>query len=274
MRTRALVVAALAATFAACSLTTNLDGLTGGDAADAATGSGDAGPDGPSGEAGGDAALAADAADGAAADPCVGAVLCDRFERDTVDGVWASAYTDHGGTLAIDETTSTSPSRSLAMFVPASGDPHAQLSAPDYPNVSHARVAFSMKCGAPNRSISLMRLQLDEDNRGAVIDIFMFDGRFVMDENVFGTPSAGYADYPVTAGFIPDKWQRWTLELDATGPAAVGIVTLDGVERIRTTLKNSYAKGAVLKVLAGAFYAPDGPAQTVHYDDVSITILP
>lgn len=267
-----LVVAALAAIVAivaACSLTTNLDGLTGAAEGGASEGGvAESGADSPIAD-GGDG----DAGDGGPADPCVGAVFCDMFERDVPAGPWASVYTDNGGTLTIDPTTSTSASRSLAMFVPSSGAPHAQLSTPDYPNVAHARVSWSMKSGAPNRSLSLMRLQLDTEGRGAVIDVFMFDGLFAMDENVFGTPSAGYADYAVTTGSRADTWQRWTMELDATGATAVGIVTVDGVERLRTTLKNAFPRG-VLKILAGAFYVPDGIAQTVHYDDIAVTILP
>jgi hypothetical protein len=268
-----LVVAALAASFAACSLTTNLDGLSGGADVQPEGGTAESGSDSPIADAGDAATSGGDAADGAPVDPCAGAVFCDQFERDAPDGKWQSTYTDHGGMLTIDPTTSTSPSRSLALFVPAAGDPHAQLSSPDYPNVAHARVSWSMKSGAPNRAMSLMRIQIDENNRGAVIDIFMFDGRFVMDENVFGTPSAGYADYNLAGGFKADTWQRWTMELDARGTTAVGIVTLDGVERIHTNLKNTYATG-VLKVLAGAFYVPDGVAQTIHYDDIAVTILP
>jgi hypothetical protein len=52
-----------------------------------------------------------------------------------------------------------------------------------------------------------------------------------------------------------------------------GIVTLDGAEVIRTSLKNVYAKG-MFAVLLGAYYAPSGPPHDLFYDDVSITILP
>ena len=276
-----LLVVAMAATFVACSLTTSLDGLTGGaeggaaeggaaEGGSAESGSAESGTDGPTADGGtGDG----DAGEGGPIDPCAGAVLCDQFERAAPDGIWTSIYTDNGGTVTIDPTTSTSGTRSVALFVPATGNPHAQLGSPAYSNVAHARISWSMKTGSPNRSISLMRLQIDENNRASVIDIFMFDGLFVMDENVFGTPSAGYADYSLLAGFQVDTWQRWTMELDARAATAVGIVTLDGVERIRTNLKNTYAKG-VLKILVGAFYAPDGPAQTLHYDDIAVTILP
>lgn len=269
-----LLAVAMAAIFVACSLTTSLDGLTGGaEGGVIEGGSAESGADGPIADGGDGGPSGGDADEGGPIDPCAGAVLCDRFERDAPEGIWTSIFTDNGGTVTIDPTTSTSGTRSLALFVPAAGAPHAQLASPDYPNVAHARISWSMKTGAPTRGVSLMRLEFDENNRAAVIDVFMFDGRFVMDENVFGMPSAGYADYDLLAGSKPDMWQRWTLELDARGATAVGIVTLDGVERIRTNLKNAYARGT-LKILVGAFYAPDGLAQTLHYDDIAVTILP
>ena len=265
------IVASVAAAFAGCSLTTDLDDLTRG------TADGDSGSsstDGMvTGEGGDSGASGGDGGDGAGPDACVDTVLCDDFERSVPDGKWANIYTDRGGTVTIDTTTSTSPTRSLALYVPPVGDPHAQLSSVAYPNVTHALVAFSMKCGAPNRTVSLMRLQLNANSRSAVMDLFMFDGRVVIDENVFGMPSGTYADYNLSGGFVANTWQRWTLELDARAKPAVGIVTLDGVERVRTNLQNSFVTGA-LTVLAGVFYAPDGPAQTIRYDDVAVTILP
>jgi hypothetical protein len=276
MRTGTLVVAIIAATFAACSLTTELDGLTGGATAtgDGGTSGGPeaGGSDAPATFEAGDASMSSDG-DAGPIDPCVGTVFCDTFERAAPQGSWTSFYTESGGTAAIDSTTSTSPTRSLLINIPAAGSPHAQFTSPGYPNVNHVRLSFSMKAGAPNRATSLMRLQLDANSRAAVMDLFMFDGRYAIDENVFGAPSGSYADYAVSAGFIPDTWQRWSLELDARAPTAVGIVTLDGVERLRTNLVNSFVKGDV-SILMGSFYSPDGPAQSVHFDDVALTILP
>ena len=100
----------------------------------------------------------------------------------------------------------------------------------------------------------------------------MLPGKLVADEQFLGGPGGGYFNYDVT-GFVPDKWQRWTMEVDATGNAAVGVVTVDGAEVMRTTLNNAFKKG-VFNVLLGAFYAPTGPAHDISFDDVSFTILP
>jgi hypothetical protein len=274
MRMRTVAGFFVTATIAACSLTTALDGFTGGTAPDASAAA-DATTDVTVGADASvvDSALPPDAREGGPVDPCVGAVLCDDFERDLVQGNWGSLYENEGGTLKLDPTTSTSPTKSLAMHVPASGDPHAQLYSIDYPNVAHVRAAFSMKTGAPDRQLALFRIQLAANSRAGVFDLFMLPNRFVADEQVFGSPSAGYFDYPIQSGFKPNVWQRWSFELDATVMPALGIVTLDGVEVIRKQLTNTYAKGR-LNVYVGAFYAPDGPVRDVSYDDVSITILP
>ena len=102
--------------------------------------------------------------------------------------------------MKIDSTTSTSPTRSLALHVPGIGTAHAQLASVTYPNVAHARVAFSMKCGAASRIMSLMRLQVGVANRAATFDLYMRPDRFVVDENVIGTPSLGYFDYTIASG--------------------------------------------------------------------------
>jgi hypothetical protein len=275
MRMALAVAIAVPLTTAACSLLTSTDGLSGG-AADASAPT-DAPP--PNDAAGGasDASTVieagADAAEAGPADVCAGAVFCDRFERDLVDGDWLNRYVDNGGTLTLDTKTWTSATRSLAMHVPATMSPHAQMSSPKYPNVAHVLVALSMKTGVPDRAMSLLRIQIDVPNRGAVFDLFMLGEHFGVDEQVFGMPAGVYADYAIQSGFKPDVWQRWTLELDARAAPAMGIVTLDGVEKVRTALENTYGRGE-LGILLGSFYAPDGPVRNVSYDDVSITILP
>ncbi len=248
-----------------CSLLTSLDGLSGPPALDATI-------DGAVAETG----MIEAGADSGPIDPCAGAILCDDFERDDVQGNWKSVYTDNGGTAAVSSAIFTSATRSLMLHVPSSpagGDPHAQLGSVDYADVAHVRVAFSLKVGTADRVISLMRLQLLQFDRNEVFDLYMLPGKLIASEEGSGAANAGYFEYTVPSGFLPGVWQRWTLELDARINASTGIVTLDGKEVIRTTLHNAYTKSA-LRVLLGAFYAPNGPPHDVFYDDVSITILP
>ena len=229
---------ALAITPLGCSLLTSLDGLSGGVASDATT-------EGSAAETGtsdappvGDAPVVpGDAAEAGKVDPCAGATMCDDFERPDVQ-----------------------PAR-------------AALVHHSFDKVAHVRVAFSLKVGAADRQISLMRVQLNQSDRNEVFDLFMLPGKIVASEQGFGAANAGYFDYAVQSGFRPDVWQRWSLELDARGNTALGIVTLDGTEVIRASLHNAYTQ-SVLGVLMGAYYAPDGPPHDIFYDDVEITILP
>jgi hypothetical protein len=277
MRRHVVVAITLGLIPLGCSLLTSLDGLSGAPVTDA-TLDGTAAESGIP-DAGGDSdapPVSGEAGEAGPIDPCTGAIFCDHFERADVQGSWGSFYTDNGGTAAINSTTFTSATRSLMLHVPSSpagGDPHAQLGSIDYGDVAHVRVAFSLKVGVADRQISLMRLQLNQSDRSEVFDLFMLPGKIVASEQGFGAAGAGYFDYAVPSGFLPDVWQRWTLELDARGSASTGIVTLDGNEVIRKTLQNAYTK-SVLGVLLGAYYAPNGPPHDVFYDDVSITILP
>lgn len=259
---------------AACSLAVSLDGLSGGDAA-AADASLDAiDNDGAADAAAIDATGGDSAIDGGGVDACATADFCDHFDRDVVKGDWASAFTDNGGVLELDTSTSVSPSKSLRITVPASGNPHAQLSSRGFPSVAHARVSFDMKSQGFGRQMAHIRMQLTEPSgRNGAFDLFSLNDRFVVTEQVFGNPSLGYGDFTINSGFKADTWQRWTMELDArTTPTGI-VVTLDGVEVVRKTLKNTFAR-ATLSILLGAFYAPDGPVRVVSYDNLEVQILP
>ena len=129
-----------------------------------------------------------------------------------------------------------------------------------------------MKTRAPDRQVALFRIQLIAGNVARVLDLYMRTDGFVVEEQTFGDGGT-YADYGVPTGFQPDTWQRWTLELDATVNPAIGVLTLDGVERLRQQLARTYT-GGTFNATLGTFYAPDGPTRDVWYDDVSLTILP
>jgi hypothetical protein len=271
---------AFAIVFAAagCTLLTKLDGLSDGDVSDAAT-DGALADASPVGDATADGVAPSDAdtdaADSGPGDPCAGATFCDQFDRTAVQGQWGSAYTDNGGALELDTMTFTSAPKSLAMAVPDQVNVHAQLTSVDYPNTGHARVAFALKTPAPNRDMSLIRLQLSESGTGryGVLDLFSLPTGLVVSEQVFpNAAGVGYSNTKVV-GFRPGMWQRWTIELDARSAPTRIVVTLDGAEIIRKALNNTFNRSP-FNVLLGAFYAVAGPPQSVSYDDVAITILP
>lgn len=264
---------------AGCSLLTSLDGLTSGDAGDGApaeSGAETSLEGGP--EASAEAAT--DALEAGPPDPCVGATFCDRFERDPTQtqGGWDFLFTDKGATFRLDTSTATSPSRSLAMFVPSGTEPRAQLFSPKFANVDHARIAFDMKIEMPARVMVVMRMQFrwptDGGETSTVFDVFTLPDRIVLSELMF-TPqgSVGYSDYTVASGFKPGAWQRWTLEVDARTTNTVGVATLDGQELLRRSLNNVTKKGTFQTTL-GALYVEEGPVRNVSYDDFALTILP
>lgn len=259
---------------ASCSLLTSLDGLTNGTAANASDG-GDAVAtnDGGASESGVGADAATAEGGDAASDPlCAGAVFCDRFERAAVLGGWAATFVNGGGTIDLDTSTFTSPVKSLVIRVPTAGDARAGLGSNDYPNVAHVRVAFAMKTALPSRQLALSRVTLEASGTKRVLDLYMTTGGLMLEEQGFFDGGTS-VDYPVTTGFKPDEWQRWTIELDATANPPLGVLTLDGVEKVRTPLISGFVRGT-LNVSLGTFYAPSGPARDVWYDDVSVTLLP
>jgi hypothetical protein len=276
VRRAAFLLSSLGVGTAGCSLLISLDGLTNGtsaSAADADAGAADATNDGGPVEAGMvDDGATADGGD-AGFDPlCTGAVFCDRFERASAQGPWPGLFLNAGGTIDLDTSTFTSPVKSLVIHVPTAGDARVGLGSNDYPNVAHVRVAFAMKTALPSRNMALFRIQLAVTGANRVLDLYMRTNGFVLEEQGFFDGGTSI-DYPVAAGFKPDEWQRWTMELDATVSAPLGVLTLDGVEQVRARLSSGFVRGT-LNVIVGSFYAPTGPARDVWYDDVSITLLP
>ena len=71
--------------------------------------------------------------------------------------------------------------------------------------------------------------------------------------------------------FTPGAWQRWTMQLDASGPTAQCIITVDGIEVVRRALINSFQKGE-LRLYLGALFVRDGAAREVWFDDVVLRV--
>jgi hypothetical protein len=270
----ALFALGLGVAAAGCSLLTSLDGLTSGSVANASDGGdADAPNDGGASETGvGNDGATAEGGDAASDLLCAGAVFCDRFERATVLGDWGAKFVNGGGTVDLDTSTFTSPVRSLVIHAPTAGDARAGLGSRDYLNVAHVRVAFAMKTALPSRQMALFRVQLVTNGTERVLDLYMTTNGIVLEEQGFFDGGTS-VDYPVTTGFKPDQWQRWTIELDATTNPPLGVLTLDGVEKVRTPLISGFVRGT-LNFSVGTFYAPSGPARDVWYDDVSVTLLP
>lgn len=222
-----------------------------------------------------DAMPIATAVDGGGDDPCTAAVFCDRFERTDVRDGWFSLNEADGGALTIDDAAASRGARSLHMHTAEGTAPRASLTFLSTLDTDHASVAFDMMgLTAPDREVQLVRLSLKATDRHPVLYLAMVPGGFRLAEQVFdGSATSSYHQYVIPNGFKPGVWQRWTMELDASGPSAQGVVTLDGVEVLRKELTNAFAR-AKLQLDLGALFLRDGTARDMWFDDVALRVHP
>lgn len=266
---------AMVALAGGCSLTTSLDGLSSGGpplTPEAGTADGPAVPDATS-----EASADADA-DAGPIDPCAGSIFCDRFERGDLQGSWGELQQISGGTLAIDSTTSTSPTRSLLMTIPPGTAPRAYLRFESTTsNHRHGRVEWSaMSDAQPNREAQLMRIQLSSAVRDSFVFVSLVPGENIVlaeqrDEAGVNSGST-YSNIVLDKVFAPGKWQRWSMELDATTSPAKAKVLVDGVLIGSKNLANPFDTGK-LHIILGATFVRDGVARKVWYDDVALFAL-
>lgn len=256
-----------------CSLTTSLDGLSSGGAPSPSDGGSDARPlvDG-----GADVTTADTGTDSGPADPCDGSIFCDTFERNgEVKGSWLFQQLQGGGTLAFDSTTAARGTTSLKMLLPLGTTPRAYLSWDSTTTTSNrARVAWSTRSDvAPDRETQLMRLELQSTTRNTFVFVAFVPGNNIVlaeqREEDGVSPSATYSNVDLNSGFVPGKWQRWSLELDARTSPARAEVLLDGVRIGQKTLNNPVDTGKIGVILGGTFLR-DGPVRTIWFDDVAV----
>lgn len=270
--------AALVALASACSLTTSFEGLSSGGGPFTPDSSASDGPGSP--DAGSDAAADAGSdGDARPVDPCAGALFCDRFERDEVGGSeWGQPVLAAGGLLAIDPTLAASGTRSLLMTVPPGTAPRAWMSfGTTTTNHRHGRVDWSMMSDAqPDRELQVMRIQLESNVRASFVFVSLVPGsNMVLAEQRDETgvnSSSTYSNIVLDRAFTPGKWQRWSMELDATTSPPTAKVSVDGVVIGKKNLANPFDTG-VLKILLGATYVRDGASRKTWFDDVALLAL-
>ena len=255
-----------------CSLTTSLDGLSSGGGPSPS----DAGADtSPLVDSGSDASADAPA-DSGPGDPCTGAIFCDTFERSgDVKGAWSFQGLQGNGTLAFDTTTAARGTTSLEMVLPVGTTPRAYLSWDSTTTTSkRARVEWSAKSdAAPDRETQLMRLELQSSARNTFVFVAFVPGNNIVlaeqREEPGVSPSVTYSNVVLDSGFVPGKWQRWSLEIDARTSPARGEVLLDGVRIGSKTLENPVDTGKI-GVIVGGTFVRDGPVRTIWFDDVAV----
>jgi|GEM_PF-4200184 len=275
---RIAAAVAFAMPLAACSLVTSLDGLTGGTAPsegqDTAPPPFDASS--PDGAAEATTPDASTDVDSGPAPWCLPADdFCDDFERTDVQGAWDVAYALGGAAIAIDGTTAASPTRSAHVVVPPEDSARSELRKTLPGTSRHVRLRFALKTSAGlDREYQLGRIELARSDGYDVLVLALFPGKMVVAEQAYVEAGASYSDttLPSTALRI-GTWQVWSLELDASSGSPQAIVTVDGVEVLRTALKSGFAAGSP-RISLGPAYLTAGPPRETWYDDVAIRVLP
>ena len=197
---------------------------------------------------------------------CAGDEFCDTFEREDRRGPWVFDEVQDGATLAIDRVTSTSPTRSLHMYLPSTPGARAYLAR----GADRVRLSFSMKTPAPDRRAVIARIQFGHSNGVAEIaSLSLDDGRLLFSEETIDGDGGVDSWNAAVAGFLPDRWQRWTLNIDASGDTTRLTLRVDGSDALVKTLTSKFRIGDV-SVLLGCIYQVPGPPRDVRYDDVGI----
>lgn len=255
-----------------CSLTTSLDGLSSGGGPSPGDGGTEASP---LVDAGSDVATDT-GVDAGPIDPCDGSIFCETFERTgNIKGSWSFQQVLGGATLDFDTTTAARGTTSLKMVLPVGTTPRAYLSWDSTTTTSkRARVEWSTKSdAAPDREVQLMRLELQSSERNTFVFVSFVPGNNVVlaeqREEAGTSPSSTYSNIDLSSGFVPGRFQRWSLELDARTSPARAEVILDGVRIGQKTLVNPVDTGKI-GVIVGGTFVRDGPVRTVWFDDVAV----
>ena len=274
------LVAGIAVAPLACSLLNPLDGFSSPEANGTPESGADAQTDGPQAAEGAAAEGGTDAragdGDAGPGPGCTADEFCDDFERtDSVFGKWSFNFLKGDAGLALDPTTSVSPTRSLHMFVPSNGEARAFLGLQASPSANHLRVRFAMKTAAPDRTVLLTRIQFDgPDGTQELATLYMGNQNI----SFYGqkTPSDGGVQNTVTplTGFQAGVWQRWVFEVDASGAATMATISIDGVPVFQSNLTPIvFTRGKAAGFL-GALDQNAGPDRDVWFDDVGVQVFP
>lgn len=254
-----------AVVIASCLLACSLGGLSGFSSGGPPDAGGD---DAPRTEEGGSVDAPTETEDGSSPQ------FFDDFERDNVLGPWQTAN-EEGGAIALDTTTSHSPSRSLRSTVSEGRGRRAWLGLDFLGAISRARMTFWMKVPATTRVTHLarLRLELPGETGGQLLLETGAEGKVYLGEQHYDGPIfTGHVVYDLP-GFVPDVWQSWTFEIDASTTPSKARVTIDGVVAHEQALTVAFPKGA-LRTAIGISYTDEGPELSVHYDDVQIVYEP
>jgi hypothetical protein len=266
-----------------CSLTTSLDGLTGGTSPDAGA------ADAPLADARADARADASSLDGSA-EAAVDAgrycarltpapSFCDDFDDEGPFSRWTTSVVGAGGSVVRDPSVSRSaPNSLLTTSAAATSSVAALLRLRSPTSVHRVRFAYDMRVEARDpqtgyAEVSYIRV-------GAPSSIYAFYIRLFADP---GTTTAFTAEAYLPDGGIPQHnvslagnsrftaWTRVAVDLDLRAAPHVS-VTLDGAPAGDTALEPSMYPPDIASVETGVGYAgsPSSTAWQLRYDNVTV----
>lgn len=269
---RAFVVLSSSMTLVACSLLTDLGGLSSG-ATDA-------------GDAGGDVATPVDAAVSADADGAAEAggrfcatlspapVLCEDFDGDDPVSSWTVDTKGAQSVVRVSTANVRSSPRALESIVAA-----------ELPNyragawrrsiagvVNHARLSYSLFVAEPpvgSYELALLRFTALDTNRSEFYLSLRESGAIFGEQST--SPSLG-RELALSLAVPIRRWTRVVIDLVLTAPTSM-VVTIDGVEALRQPSMS--AAPGVASVAAGITYA-NAPTSSGHvfFDDLVFEVLP
>lgn len=281
------------ALLAACSLTTSLDGFTGG-AVDAVTpsdggaetgASGEAGPL-PEGSTGTDGGIDADA--GPTLPFCDSLVpkptFCDDFERANANvvGSWGARSLSGGGVVTIDPSTRMATGRELNASIPvfpAGSVSQAALDRSFTGLVQKVTLSYALRIEAApeqgSQQVMVVAVSPPASN-GDFFQTYLFvmPSGVILVEQTFpgGAGGAGnFVQNPLTTPIVFGKWQRIEMTLTLTTPTSI-LLTVDGAVAFNGVADAAFKPGSIT-VNNGIHYTdtPSGPL-SLHIDDLFLDL--
>lgn len=273
MRGPLLIVASCAGTvLASCSLLVSTDGLAGSPSSE----------DAAARDAGADASDASDASDGpralsdAAFMPFVcptNALVCDDFERSNPD---SNGWGDDGTSPAISNKVSLSPTRSLAVAFPSSGN-GAWIRRVLNPVPPRVRITFGLYAGTPaTDTYEIVKVPYGDDNNWESFTLFVnAEGLNAATQRYDHSATPTLQDSKLVRAastFYGTGWHAVSLRIDMRNNPRVMSVSIDGAAPTSVNITPARPTPTFTGLYLGATYGPAGkPFGDAYIDDVIVT---
>lgn len=269
----ALAGGVLGASFlTACVLTTDLDGFAGAsppdggpEASSAADGGGDAGPQG--------AGDASDAEAGASSGFCRGLtpapLFCEDFDDAPLTQRWDEVHVPASGVLALDDSVSTSASRSLFFRVPAAstGDPTGFVRRSFPSTASKITLTFDLRIDvAPPDNNQSYAAQINVVTKSGEVRAYLHIGTGVTAMQPWEN---GTFPGDINMPALTSEFTRVSIALVLAKGASTLRVTYNGVQVVPITALGAAWEPGVPSLYLGATYVNSPVVERAfHYDNV------